>query len=304
MDSKSSQLRPHTLTMFGKKGQGDGEFDYPQALCVDQDNHIYVADTNNHRIQVLNVYGSFLYNFGKEGSQDGNFNHPSAISTGSGEHKDCLVIADCYNSRVVIVKKNGDHVRSIPCGDYTYGVSVDRSNRIFVSVDYSMSVWDWNGQYLFSFGSQGNQDGQFGIARQPCIDMERGIIFFADCGNHRIQVFDLQGSFMGKIGSKGSIMAQLNYPSSVCLDSRDNLIIADSYNHRLSAWSWHNGQFSLLGVFGKQGSKPGEFNHPTGVCIDSLGHIIVADLWNHRIQTVERRKMSQTNLMCSLLIDE
>jgi tripartite motif-containing protein 71 len=255
---------------------------------------------------VFNADGSFLYKFGEEGSQDGQFKNPEAICMGSGEHRDCLVIADCWNNRVVIVKKNGDHVRSILCSDNTHGVSVDSSNCIFVSMaDGFMLVWDWNGHHLLSFGSEGSQDGQFNAISQPCIDMERGITFFADCDNHRIQVFDLQGSFMGKIGSKGSSIAQLDHPTNVCLDSRGNLIIADSWNHRLSAWSWHNGQSSPLGVLGKKGSKRGQFNYPFGVCIDSLGRIIVADTINHRIQIVERsKKMSQTMMMCSLLIDE
>jgi tripartite motif-containing protein 71 len=289
--------------IIGKRGRGDGEFFHPQAVCTDEDDHIYVADTNNHRIQVFNVDGSFLYKFGKEGSQAGKFNDPMAICMGSGEHRDCIVIADYWNERVVIVKKNGDHVRSIPCGGCTNGVSVDSSNRIFVSKNYYISVWDWNGQHIFSFGSQGSQDGQFEYARKSCIDKERGIIFIADQYNNRIQLFDLQGTFMGKIGSEGSSIAQLNRSTSVGLDSLGNLIIADSRNHRLSAWSWHNGQSSPLGVFAKEGSNQGEFKYPKGVCIDSLGRIIVAETENHRIQIVER-KMSQTMMMCSLLIDE
>jgi tripartite motif-containing protein 71 len=296
--------RPTLTLIIGKEGQGGGEFKYPCSMCTDEDDHIYVVDSDNHRIQAFNVDGSFLYKFGEEGSQDGQFNRLWAICMGSGQYRDCLVIVDSDNNRVVIVKKNGDHVRSIPCGDHTYGVSVDSSHHIFVSLDYSISVWDWNGHHLFSFGSEGSQDGQFNCARQSCMDKERGIIFVADRGNHRIQVFDLQGSFMGKIGCEGSSIEQLEYPTSVCLDSQGNLIIGDTINNRLSAWSWYNGQSSPLGVLGKEGSNQGEFYYPEGVCIDSLDRIIVADSYNHRIQIVERTKISQTMLMCSLLSDE
>jgi hypothetical protein len=56
-------------------------------LCTDQDNHIYVADSNNHRIQVLNVDGSFLHKFGEQGSQDGQLGLPEAMCMESGKHK-------------------------------------------------------------------------------------------------------------------------------------------------------------------------------------------------------------------------
>jgi DNA-binding beta-propeller fold protein YncE len=288
---------------FGKEGRGDGEFMNAVDVCTDEENRIYVVDMGSHRIQVFNVDGSFLHKFGQFGSQDGQFADPVAICTGSGEHRDCLVIADSYNNRVQIVKRNGDHVRSIPCGGYTYGVGVDSSNHIFVSMEYSIIVFDWGGEYLFAFGSRENRHRHFWFTAHLCIDTKQGVLFASDYETNMINVFDLNGSFVGLSNQEGRSTAnKLARPPSVCLDSRGNVIIADTDRHRLSAWSWCKGKSSRLGVYGFRGMHPGEFSFPYGVCTDSLGRIIVTDTYNNRIQVVKRKKTSQVAMTCSLFM--
>jgi sugar lactone lactonase YvrE len=39
------------ISSFGKYGTGNGEFNHPRSIAVDNDGNIYVADTGNHRIQ-------------------------------------------------------------------------------------------------------------------------------------------------------------------------------------------------------------------------------------------------------------
>jgi DNA-binding beta-propeller fold protein YncE len=41
------------LVAWGTEGVGDGQFDKPFAVTVDDLGKIYVADTHNHRIQVF-----------------------------------------------------------------------------------------------------------------------------------------------------------------------------------------------------------------------------------------------------------
>ena len=50
-----------SLAVWGKKGSGDGEFDDPTSVAVDSTtNKVYVADPQNHRIQVFDLNGKFL----------------------------------------------------------------------------------------------------------------------------------------------------------------------------------------------------------------------------------------------------
>ncbi|MGB7294781.1 MAG: 6-bladed beta-propeller [Candidatus Aminicenantales bacterium] len=50
------------LYMFGRKGQGPGEFHRPSGLDI-QGAHVYVADAGNRRIQILDKRGGYLAGF-------------------------------------------------------------------------------------------------------------------------------------------------------------------------------------------------------------------------------------------------
>ena len=53
----------HFQYKFGKKGEGDGEFNNPCFLSVTQSKHLLVCDQNNHRIQVFELDGKFVGKF-------------------------------------------------------------------------------------------------------------------------------------------------------------------------------------------------------------------------------------------------
>ena len=52
---------------FGRKGSNNGEFIQPYGISSDREGNVYVADYNNHRIQVFTVDGVYLRQFGKKG---------------------------------------------------------------------------------------------------------------------------------------------------------------------------------------------------------------------------------------------
>ena len=51
---------------FGAPGSWDGQFNAPQGIAVDGSGNIYVADTNNHRVQKFGSGGNFLLQFGSK----------------------------------------------------------------------------------------------------------------------------------------------------------------------------------------------------------------------------------------------
>ncbi len=68
----------------------------PIALCVDQENRVWVSATNN-RVQQFTNSGKFLRGVGGAGKLPGQFHTPHALALDSHE---CLYVADTMNSRI------------------------------------------------------------------------------------------------------------------------------------------------------------------------------------------------------------
>jgi DNA-binding beta-propeller fold protein YncE len=48
------------LQSWGKPGSGKGEFNWPHSIVIDRQDHIYVADRRNNRVQIFDTNGKFL----------------------------------------------------------------------------------------------------------------------------------------------------------------------------------------------------------------------------------------------------
>jgi len=88
---------------FGSFGTGNGQFNSPRGIAVDGGGNIYVADTNNDRVQVFNSSGGFQSTFGSQGSGNGQFRGPAGIAVGSGGN---IYVADTDNRRVQVFRQS------------------------------------------------------------------------------------------------------------------------------------------------------------------------------------------------------
>jgi len=76
------------------------------------------------------------------------------------------------------------------------GLAIDSNDNIYVTDrdNNRVQVFTNNGTFVTSFGSEGEADGQFnrleGIGVDPYSDT--GLVYVADTGNTRIQVFKLE----------------------------------------------------------------------------------------------------------------
>lgn len=91
------------LFSFGRRGTGDGEFNFPSHLSF-ADGRLYVNDTMNFRIQVFDPDGTFLSSFGKHGDSAGNFAQPKGIALDS---EGDIYVVDALFNRVQIFNQRG-----------------------------------------------------------------------------------------------------------------------------------------------------------------------------------------------------
>lgn len=145
---------------------GVGAFVKPQDICVAPDGDLYIADTGNNRIvvvdgttrQVERIIDSFTNN----GAED-SFNGPYGVCVSD---KDQLYIADSENKRIVVLDMEGNLVRIVQDpkadvlgDDYVFKplkVSVDYADRIYCiaqNMFQGVMVFETDGQFSGFFGT-------------------------------------------------------------------------------------------------------------------------------------------------------
>ena len=93
------------LRQFGDVGSAEGQFDHPTFVCVGDDDSIIVSDGDNHRIQVFDKAGKFLYKFGRKGTGKGEFMMPFGVAT---DHHGNILVVDGGNKRIQVFKVGGE----------------------------------------------------------------------------------------------------------------------------------------------------------------------------------------------------
>jgi hypothetical protein len=123
-----------TFVPVGREGSGLGEFHYPAAVAIGDD-EVYVADSWNHRVQVFGLPDWAPRRcFGSRGHGSGEFFRPSALALIERPLEEAwLVVADTNNGRLSFHALSGDilFVRTIEPPDFPVDVEyVDGAIRV------------------------------------------------------------------------------------------------------------------------------------------------------------------------------
>ena len=128
---------PKLLNAFGRMGNGPGEFNRPEGLCVDLQDRLYVADSCNHRIQIFDREGHFLRSYGKAGSGKGELSYPYDICIDSAGRQ---YVCEFGNSRIQVFDTNGCSLEIIggpgaSRGQFAnpWGVALDSRENLYVA---------------------------------------------------------------------------------------------------------------------------------------------------------------------------
>jgi Bacterial Ig domain/NHL repeat len=236
----------------GPLSLGDGQFSSIWGVAANL-GEVYVTDVSNNRIQVFSDNGTFIRAWGSycdidTGNKCIDPDGPSGpLSLGDGQFSNPSGIAARIGKVYVI----------------------DYNNRIQVFSD--------NGTFIRAWGSTGTRHGEFrhpeGIGIDTIADNNgNNVIYVADSGNNRIQVFSDNGTFIRAWGSYCQMSSDHAFVSRTCSDSDGNQ--------------------------GKLKLGDGQFNHPTSITTDS-GYVFVADNLNDRIQVFYSALLSPFRLPSS-----
>lgn len=140
---------------WGGRGTEPGQFLRPQGLAMDQNDHLWIADASNHRIQVFDVSGNkveFIRQFGEAGTQAGQIRYPYDIVL----HDNDVFVCEFGNHRVQRFSRQGlsKGLWGMPGrgpGQFhqPWAMTIDKAGRMHVLDSYnhrvqSMRIDDWH----------------------------------------------------------------------------------------------------------------------------------------------------------------
>jgi tripartite motif-containing protein 71 len=285
---------PTYITQWGSQGSGDGQFLYPVGIAVDASGNVYVADSNNNRIEKFTSSGAFITKWGVRGAGNGQFYIPTGVAVGDSGN---VYVADSYNMRIQKFTSSGTYLsqwgkvgNSGSSGDGEFslatGVATDKNGNVYVAdrYNYRIQVFTGSGAFIRKWGSYGDGNGQFNDPFGVAVDAN-GNVYVADQEyNHRIQVFTNSGTYLTQWGTPGTGNGQFNEansPTGVAVDGAGRVYVADFANNRIQVFS---GAGAYLTQWGTLGTGSGEFQNPYSVAVDGGGNVYVTDGYNHRIQ--------------------
>ncbi|HIE66239.1 MAG TPA: 6-bladed beta-propeller [Nitrospiria bacterium] len=131
------------LFEFGKRGNKDGEFNFPANLFIDTKGKIYITDMN-FRVQIFDPEGKYLSQFGSVGTGFGQFSLPKGIGVDSQGN---IYVVDSRFNNVQIFRPDGRLLLFF--GEFggekgqfwlPAGLTIDKEDRIYVADQYNHRI--------------------------------------------------------------------------------------------------------------------------------------------------------------------
>ena len=175
------------MTVIGKQGTGELEFSTPSGMVTSRDGKIFVCDTFNNRIQILEPDLSFHGYMGNNLGPQESIHAPYDIAVNS---LGMFYIADYSTHVIKIFSKRGEFLGQIASKENgeplknPVSVHVNKNDHVFVGEDRGtgISVFDTNGKFLMTVPIK--LAGSYGISSD-----EEGHIYICDRANRRVIIY-------------------------------------------------------------------------------------------------------------------
>ena len=271
---------------------GDGgpasaaELNYPSSSAVDAAGNLYIADTKNHRIRMVDTLGVITT---VAGTGMAGFSGDTGAATA----------AQLFEPR---------------------GLTIDTAGNLYIAdwrnyrvrkVDTSGVITTVAGNGQLGFSGDGGPATEAKLISPADVTVDTtGNLYISDSSSNRIRKVSTAGLITtvagnGRTGyaSDGGLAAEakLSSPSDVAIDTSGNLYIADTGASRIRK-VFTSGIITTVGGNGKAGfsgdgglATAAQIHAPEGVAVDSSGNLYIADYYNKRIRMIEAVDLLSSN---------
>jgi sugar lactone lactonase YvrE len=267
-----------TVTGSAPGYSGDGgpaasaQISDPRGVGVDTAGNVFIADSGNNRIRMMNAAGIITTIAGGTPGFGGDGGPATSAQLG------------------------------LPVD-----VAIDGAGNIFIADRGNYRIRQINSSGIITSVAGKTDDGgpassaQLNYPNVVAADSV-GNLFIADTDSQRVRKVTTTGMITtaagnGTVGFSGdggpASLAQLNYPAGVTADTNGNVFIADTRNNRIRKVT-PRGMITTIAGNGKPGfggdggsASAAQLNAPSAVAVDQAGNIFLSDTSNQRIRKID-----------------
>ncbi len=188
---------------WGKIGTANGQFRNPFGLATDKAGNLYVADTDNNRVQVFSAAGAFVRKWGTAGNGNGQFQSAQDVAISP---DGSVWVADYRNDRLQQFDSGGGFKQAVAIDRGPSGVGIDADGNVLAS----FSIGGGTGRVGRYEKASGYTQAKAWGGIQTVGDVEvspDGSVYAADNGGLRVVRYDLEGKQLGS--TKGGVSAPI-----------------------------------------------------------------------------------------------
>ncbi|MFI5371465.1 MAG: T9SS type A sorting domain-containing protein [Candidatus Eisenbacteria bacterium] len=271
---------------WGNLGTALGQFDQPEAVAIDGNGDVYVADMNNNRVQKFGAFGNAL---GLLGGTQG-FSSPQGIAVDR-NNNDVFVLDTGGFGRVFRFDSSGLRLTMWNTGILATAVAVDDSDNVYVvsRPDTMFLVQKYSsGGTLLKQWRYGKSNDLTTVPNAITVDANFHV-FAIDAGGKKVQEFNSVGVGINTIGSPGTGNGQFETPHGVAVDAFGDLYVTDWSLDRVQLFDpagaylgqWTN--FTPNPPFTHTGPGVVGLYQPEGIALSPQGDVYVSEWGARRI---------------------
>ena len=213
---------------WGANGKSNGQFLGAYGITADAAGLVYVADRDNHRLQVFTAKGGFVRKWGSQGDGTSQFVNPQDVAIGP---DGSVWAADLKNGRVQQFSKDGGFETELGTPKQALGVAVDADGNVYAStagdnihvvVRFDKTPTGYSGAKTFTGAVEAPGD----VEASP-----DGSIYVTDERTHVVKRFDGAGKLLK------TIKAGPSSPAGIGVDLDCNLWVTNISQRRLDRFS-------------------------------------------------------------------
>lgn len=159
-----NKISGEQLYTIGSVGSKEGELFYPTNLALGPEQHLYISETGNFRVQKFTLEGQFVKSFGKVGTGIGQFARPKGVAI---DRKGRMHVVDAAFENVQVFNSEGKLLMF-------YGEPGSKRANINLPTDISIDYE--NLDYFRKYAS-------------PGFELEYIILVASQFGNSKVNVF-------------------------------------------------------------------------------------------------------------------